>query len=77
MKPEAAGCRRKVGTAMAEKKITEDEMQDMVRKAQELKALGDEDKLRKLEEAAMAFSDIDIDAFVRELGKIAGDDAKS
>ncbi|MGN1022536.1 MAG: hypothetical protein ACI4OJ_03485 [Lachnospiraceae bacterium] len=58
---------------MAEKKVTEEQMQEMVRRAQELKELGDEDKLKKLEEAAADFSSLDVEAFTKELSKIAGE----
>ena len=47
-------------------------MEEMVREAQELKKLGDEDKLRKLEEAAADFASIDVEAFSKELARIAG-----
>ncbi|MCH4036086.1 MAG: hypothetical protein LKH04_10395 [Lachnospiraceae bacterium] len=58
---------------MAEKKVTEAQMQEMVKRAQELKKLGDEDKLKKLEEAAADFSSLDVEAFTKELSKIAGE----
>jgi hypothetical protein len=58
---------------MAEKKVTEAQMQEMVKRAQELKELGDEDKLKKLEEAAADFSSLDVEAFTKELSKIAGE----
>lgn len=59
---------------MAEKKVTEAQMQEMVKRAQELKKLGDEDKLKKLEEAAADFSSLDVEAFTKELSKIAGEE---
>ena len=58
---------------MAEKKVTEAQMQEMVKRAQELNKLGDEDKLKKLEEAAADFSSLDVEAFTKELSKIAGE----
>lgn len=57
---------------MADKKVTKEQMQEMVRQAQELKKLGDEDKFKKLEEAAADFSSIDVEAFSKELARIAG-----
>lgn len=57
---------------MADKKVTKEQTEEMVREAQELKKLGDEDKLRKLEEAAADFASIDVEAFSKELARIAG-----
>ena len=57
---------------MADKKVTKEQMEEMVREAQELKKLGDEDKLRKLEEAAADFASLDVEAFSKELSRIAG-----
>ncbi|HCW22824.1 MAG TPA: hypothetical protein DGX96_03910 [Lachnospiraceae bacterium] len=57
-----------------EKKLTAEALRKQAEAIDELKKQGDEQMLGKLEEVMKAASDIDVDAFLSELSKIAQDE---